>query len=645
MLHLKGITYQVGDRELLHNIDLVIPDGKRYALIGANGAGKSTLLKLMTGELALQAGFILRPNNFMIGYLPQEVLTFEFDDILHYILTGRNDLLELEAKIHKLRQELTRSTLKTSQIGERLATLEHQFEHLGGYKLESEAKAILAGLGFKVSDYHRRMDELSGGWRMRVYLARLLLQQPHLLLLDEPSNHLDLTSLEWLEDYLQSFSGSIIVVSHDRFFIDRVANEIYELHLGKLNFYAGNYIFYEEQKAKNRRMLVKKADQLKKEKQKQQGFIDRFRYKNTKARQVQSRIKMLQAMEDIEIEQEEQQLNFQLSVDTPSYKDVLVIENMSFRYNESWVLSEVNLALYRGQKIALVGENGAGKTTLTRLMVEQLAPQTGRITLGQRVQIGYYAQHQLETLNIHSSAYQAVADSVANSQLPNIRSALGLFGLSGDDVLKKIGVLSGGEKARVSLTKILLSPANFLIMDEPTNHLDIRSREALENALINYNGTLILISHDRYFLDKIVKKVVEIKSGQCFEYEGNYTDYLQKKKEEQVIPAVEQVTLTGSKKSREDKRKAAEARQSISKKRNELQQTIEQLESSVEQLEKRKAEVEVLLADPDSYKRNNFAASLTREYHQIKEKIDTDMQEWERAQEELTKLLENIKTA
>ncbi|MBN1480554.1 ABC-F family ATP-binding cassette domain-containing protein [candidate division KSB1 bacterium] len=641
MLHLKGITYTVGDRELLRNIDLVIPDNKRFALIGANGAGKTTLLKIIAGELPTQGGVILRSTKYRIGYLPQEEILLESNNILHYILKGREDLLDLEEQIQQLRHELSDSASNPSHIGDKLATLEHQFEHLGGYKLESDAKAILAGLGFKVSDYERPIQELSGGWRMRVYLARLLLQQPNLLLLDEPTNHLDLASLEWLEDYLQNCFGSIVVVSHDRFFIDRIAQEIFELKFGKLNYYAGNYHFYEEQKLKNKQLLYKKAEHLKKEKQKQQEFIDRFRYKNTKARQVQSRIKMLENLEDIDIEPEEQQLSFQLSVTTSSYKDVLVIENMSFRYAEEWVFSDVNFALYRGQKIALVGDNGAGKTTLTRLIVKQRTPQRGRITLGQRVNIGYYAQHQLDALDINSTVYQAVADSVANSQLPNIRTVLGLFGISGDDVYKKIGVLSGGEKARVSLTKILLSPVNFLIMDEPTNHLDIRSREALENALATYDGTLILISHDRYFLDKIVEKVVEIRHGQFFEYAGNYTDYLQKRGERSIDLRSEQQISKGSKKAKDNKRKEAEARQAISKKRNELQQTIFQLEASIEELEKRKSEVEALLADPESYKKNEFAASLTKEYHQVKDKIESDVREWELTQEELEKLLEN----
>jgi ATP-binding cassette subfamily F protein 3 len=644
MLHLKGITYTIGDRELLRKVDFIIPDGKRVALIGANGAGKTTLLRIITNEIQCEAGTMLKPNDYQIGYLPQEEISLDDKPVLDFVLQGRRDILELEKQIVSLRHQLSELSEK-SDIGEKLGTLEHRFEHAGGYKLESDAKAILTGLGFKNHDFERNIQEFSGGWRMRVYLARLLLQRPNLLLLDEPTNHLDLTSLEWLEEYLTTFSGSIIVVSHDRFFIDRIAQEICELRLGRLFSYSGNYHFFEEQKEKDRQMLLKKSEHLEKERQKQQEFIDRFRYKNTKASQVQSRVKMLEKMEEVELESEEQKFSFELSVDTQSYKDVLCIENMSFRYADEWVLSELNLDLYRGEKIALVGDNGAGKTTLTKLIVDQLEPELGSIEIGKRVSIGYYAQHQVDALDVNSNIYDEVSNAVANSQIPHVRTILGLFGLKGNDVFKKIGVLSGGEKARVSLAKILLSPVNFLIMDEPTNHLDIRSKEALERALLKYDGTLVLISHDRYFLDKIVHKVVELKNGRLQSYEGNYTDYLNKKKQQAIAVHQPRNEIDkGSKRSKDDKRKQAEARQAISKKRNELQKVIDASEQFIEKLESRKDEVEAALANPDSYKDGDSAATLTKEYHQIKDDLEENYAAWERAQEELDTLLAQLET-
>ncbi len=642
MLHLKGITYTIGDRELLRGVDFIIPEEKRVALVGANGAGKTTLLRIITNEIQSEGGTILKPNGYQIGYLPQEEIALDERPVLDFVLKGRRDVLELEKQIIVLRNQLSESS-EESQIGDKLGTLEHRFEHAGGYKVESDAKAILTGLGFKDEDFKRNIQEFSGGWRMRVYLARLLLQRPNLLLLDEPTNHLDLTSLEWLEDYLASFAGSIIIVSHDRFFIDRIAQDICELRLGRLFSYAGNYHFFEEQKDKDRQMLLKKSEHLEKERQKQQDFIDRFRYKNTKASQVQSRVKMLEKMEEVELESEEHDFSFELSVDTPSYKDVLSIQKMSFRYAEDWVLSDLNLDLYRGEKIALVGDNGAGKTTLTKLIVDQLEPEQGSIEIGKRVSIGYYAQHQVDSLDVHSTIYDEVSNTVANSQIPHVRNILGLFGLKGNDVFKKIAVLSGGEKARVSLAKILLSPVNFLIMDEPTNHLDIRSREALERALLQYDGTLILISHDRYFLDKIVHKVIELKNGRLASFEGNYTDYLNKKRHQAVIVQQPGYDVEkGGKKSRDDKRKQAEARQAISKKRNELQNVIDTSERFIEKLENRKDEVESLLANPDSYKDGDSAATLTKEYHQIKQSLEENYAAWERAQHELETLLAQL---
>ncbi|MBN1559177.1 ABC-F family ATP-binding cassette domain-containing protein [candidate division KSB1 bacterium] len=641
MLHVKEITYSIGDRELIRRLDWIIPPRKRVALIGANGVGKTTLLRIMTGELSPQSGTIMKPKGYKIGYLPQEELDLEAGAILDYVLKGRGDLLALEHKIELLRLEVAKSASDAMQVGEMLAKLEHQFEHAGGYRLESEGMEILAGLGFAPRDYRRSMQELSGGWRMRVYLARLLLQQPHLLLLDEPTNHLDLSSLEWLEDYLSAYAGSIVIVSHDRFFIDRVAKEICELRAGELHHYAGNYHFYEQQKDKKRELDEKKSAQLRKEKQKQQVFIDRFRYKNTKAAQVQSRIKQLEKMADIEIEAADHQLDFQLAVDTPSYKDVLFIDDVSFRYAEEWILQHIHLRIYRGQKIALVGDNGAGKTTLTRLMVRQLEPQQGALIFGNRVTIGYYAQHQVDALDVNSTVYDEVARAVALRQMPNIRHILGLFGLRGDDIYKKIGVLSGGEKARVSLTKILLSPVNFLIMDEPTNHLDIRSKEALEKALVTYDGTLILISHDRYFLDKIVDKVIELDKGALTEYEGDYTAYLEKKRRR---PA-EILITPKNRKFRDEKRRQAEARQAISKRRNELLTAIDKYENLIQDLEQRKSQVELLLADPQSYKSNASAASLNKEYHQIISDLDDTVDAWGAAQQELEELLGGLATS
>lgn len=642
MIHLQRISFEIGERLLLDNIDWIIPEASRLALIGPNGAGKTTLFRVLNNEIQPNSGTIIKPKDYQIGYLPQEEIHFDDDTVLISAMKGKPELLSLAESIESLREKLAGNEdagLALQQLGE----LEHQFEILGGYTLEADAKAVLTGLGFRNEDFARSIREFSGGWRMRVYLARLLLQNPHLLLLDEPTNHLDLPSLEWLEQYLSGFHGSIVIISHDRYFIDRLAREICELRDGRMKHYAGNYHFYEQKKQADRQQAIAKATQLSKEREKQQAFIDRFRSKNTKARQVQSRIKMMERMDDVELIGEEHKYSFTLSVPVESYHEVLKLRDVCIKYTADWVLEHVDLDIYRGQKIAVVGENGAGKTTLTRLMVGQLTPQKGQITIGRRVQLGYYAQHQTEALNLAATVFDEVASTVADSQLPRIRDMLGLFGFHGDDAFKSIGVLSGGEKARISLTKILLSPVNFLIMDEPTNHLDILSKEALENALLNYNGTVLLISHDRYFLDKLVNNVIEVKDKKIREYDGNYTDYLDRRpKSEIIVPVSAGEVNNAGRKSKDDKRKAAEARQAISKQRTELNAVIKTCELNIERLELRKSEIETALGQPATYKDGEYSASLTREYHQIKQNLEENLEHWATAHQNLDALLDAL---
>ena len=489
---------------------------------------------------------------------------------------------------------------------------------------------------------------MSGGWRMRVHLARLLLQQPDLLLLDEPTNHLDLESLEWLENYLRNFAGSIVIVSHDRFFIDRLAQEIVELEMGKLKHYAGNYHFYEYKKALDHEQLIKRYEEQKEERERLEKFINRFRYKNTKAAQVQSRIKLLEKMETIEIPAQRKEIHFKIKADVQSYKEALSIENMWFRYADPWVLKDNSLHMYRGEKVALVGVNGVGKTTLTRLMSGELTPQKGRMQLGQRVHVGYYAQHQVDVLNLDKTIMQEVAATAAPSFQPKLRDILGLFQFSNDDVGKRIGVLSGGEKARVSLAKILLSPSNFLIMDEPTNHLDLASREALERALKDYDGTLLLISHDRYFLDKLVNRVIEIKDGVLKEYSGNYSHYLDKKQNETVELNANDVQgktapkENTQKKSKEQKQKEAATRQAISKERNQLQQIIDDSEKKIEEYEASKTTLESELANPETYKDSERFLELQQEYDQVTRLLTRYEQRWEEAHLQLEDLMNTI---
>ena len=631
MLHLHNITYAIGPRTLLDGVNWIINPGRRYALIGPNGVGKTTLLRIIHHDITPQDGRMTRPRDYSIGYLPQEQVAHERGKVLPLVLAGHRELIELDDKIQTLHRELQNALENHDELLSQLGSVEQRFDAMGGYTIETEAKAILSGLGFQQQDFAREAAEFSGGWRMRIHLAKLLLLNPDLLLLDEPSNHLDLPSLEWLEAHLLNFKGSVVIVSHDRFFIERLCQEIAELENAKLTVYPGNYSFYEKTKQENIERTQKQWEQQKAERERQQHFIDRFRYKATKAVQVQSRIKKLAKLEEIDrMTAASSGFHFALQVDRPSYRDVVKIESLCFRYDTEWVFEDIDLEIFRGEKIALVGLNGAGKTTLTRLIVGELQPQRGLLTLGQRTSIGYYAQHQVDALRLESTAYEEVASSATNAQLPLIRNILGLFGISGDDAFKKIAVLSGGEKARVSLAKMLLSGANFIIMDEPTNHLDMASREALEKALNAYEGTLLLISHDRYFLDKLVNRVIEVNNKTLKVYEGNYTDYLEKRQQDVPEHTMQKTGTTepAARKSREQKRLEAQARQKVSKARNELKKTVEAMECEIERLEARRIEIERRMADPLLYKNGEQVGPLRKEYTQVLKDIETAYKSW-----------------
>ena len=652
MLQIRDLSYEIGGQQLLKSINLTLHPGQRIGLIGPNGAGKTTLLKILAGQIRPMQGLIQKPRGYKIGYLPQETIIFEEGTLLASVLQGQPEIVNIEMQIHDIQEKLSRSHQANDQLLKKLGLLQDRFGLLGGDEIESEAKKILMGLGFKEEDFFRPLKEFSGGWRMRAYLAQILLIKPDLLLLDEPTNHLDLPSLEWIENFLRTFTGGMIIVSHDRFFLDRLAQIIAELKGGQLTLYHGNYHFYEKEKHRRHEQLIKQWQEQQAEIQRIQRFIDRFRYKATKAAQVQSRIKRLEKLQRIELPEDEKFIRFKIRAAVQSYKDVLQAEHLYFRYTheQPWIFQDVDFRVYRGQKIALVGPNGVGKTTLTRLITGELKPNHGSVQLGQRVKVSYYAQHQVDALNLQKTVLETVQSGAAPEFSGKERDILGTFGFSGDAVEKPIRVLPGGEKARVSLAKILLSPANFLIMDEPTNHLDLKSKEALEFALKDYDGTLLIISHDRYFLDKLVQKVVEIKDGQLLQYEGNYSDYLRLKEaryhteqsEKAEAKAQSGGSKKASKKSKEQKRLEAEARQKISKQRKILSEQIEQLESLIEAGEKRKSELEQILADPITYQDNNRAVQLQKEYKQLLDDLARWETDWESAQLALEELLAQL---
>jgi ATP-binding cassette subfamily F protein 3 len=651
MFQLQNISYSIDHRLLLSQINWVIEPARRYALIGPNGAGKTTLFRIMTGTIIPDQGEIIKPKNYIVGHLPQEELSFHEGTVLSTALQGQPKLSCLEAEIQKIQEQLKQKNIdrdSLERLVQKLGDLDHQFGMLGGYEREAQTKKILHGLGFGQADFSRPVADLSGGWRMRVYLTRLLLQQLDLLLLDEPTNHLDLPALEWLERFLLKFKGSVIIVSHDRFFIKRLADEIVELDHRVLTQYAGRYHFYEAQKELRREQLIKKDETLHREKEDIKRFVERFRYKATKARQVQSRIKHLDKMERVEIPDDIYQINFRIHCPVKSYHDVCLLQNISFGYDQKPVIKDLNFNLYRGERVALIGANGSGKTTLTRIMVGQLEPQQGNVHRGQNVAIGYYAQHQVEVLDSDKTILEEVTVTTADIYRSEVRNILGIFHFSGNDVEKKIAVLSGGEKARACLAKILLSPVNFLIMDEPTNHLDLVSKEALEKALSEYDGSLLIISHDRYFLDKLVNQVIELKDGVLQHYAGNYSYYLDKKDiSEEYFPATKIIidqahTSEASFSRKEEKRREALARQNISLRRNDLKTEIKKLEQKIESMEKDKKELENLMTDSQFYKQQEKAAEKIKYYQELIFKLPTAYQEWEQLNGELEDLLQSV---
>ncbi len=646
MLTLRNISFSVADRTLFQQVNWTIKPGHRVALVGPNGTGKTTLLRIMASQLEPDSGEVIRSRSYRIGYLPQETIAEKEGTLMESVMTGRSDILETAAQLEALRKDPPREKTRHDQWLKRIEKLEARFSSDNGYDLENRARRILSGLGFTRSGENQPLADFSGGWRMRALLARLLLSEPDLLLLDEPTNHLDLPAMEWLERYLLGFGGSMVIVSHDRFFIDRLAREIVALENTCLTHYPGRYRTFLEMREQQREQARQALLQQKTARQRQEKFIERFRYKASKAAQVQSRIKQLEKNSiPGPPPAAEVKIDFRLVPERSSYRDVLSLRDVGFAYTPGqWVLRGACLELKRKDKICLVGPNGAGKTTLTRLISAELTPTEGSIALGPNTAIGYFAQHQVDTLHLDYKVIDEISASTPVSRTPQVRSVLGLFGFHGDDVFKPIRVLSGGEKARVSLARILLSGSNFLIMDEPTNHLDASARDALEKALRAYEGTVILVSHDRYFLDGIVNRVVEIRDGMLMDYPGNYSDYLEKREEPPTQKPVSAGGEVGRNRKQERQREAL-ARQAVTKERNRLTQLIRRLEDRIEVLEKRRGELETQLSQPETYASSNKVVACQKEHARLLKELESAVSEWETAHLQLEALLSGLAEA
>ena len=532
MIQLSSAGKRYAHKLLFENVDWMITAQDRIGLVGANGTGKSTLMKILGGLETLDYGSIAISKGISAGYLPQDGLSLSGQSVFAECMSVFAELRSMEQEMETLTHsmaELDAASAEYDVVADRFHRIQHEFQTRDGYAIEAKVGAVLSGLGFQKDDWSRQTEEFSGGWQMRIALAKLLLQQPNLLLLDEPTNHLDLEARNWLEDYLNSYPYAFILISHDRYFLDVTVNKIVEIWNKRVHFYPGNYDKYLAQKTQRREQLEGAYRNQRERIEQLEVFINRFRYQATKAKQVQSRIKELEKIERIEIPPEERTIHFSFPQPKPSGRVVAEVTDLAKAYGDKLVFSNVNFIVERGDRIALVGVNGAGKSTLIKLLAGREPATRGQYRIGHNVQPDYFAQDQYKELNPDARILDDLGSMSPRSTQTELRSLLGCFLFSEDDVFKKIGVLSGGERNRYALLRMLLHPANFLLLDEPTNHLDMRAKDVLLNALEKYTGTVVFVSHDRYFIDKLATRVFEVGDGTVEVFPGNYEDYLWRK--------------------------------------------------------------------------------------------------------------------
>ncbi|MBZ5654343.1 MAG: ATP-binding cassette domain-containing protein [Acidobacteriia bacterium] len=532
MIQFSAAGKRYGHKLLFEDADWLITPESRFGLVGANGTGKSTVMKILAGSETLDYGSIARAKGISAGYLPQDGLSLTGRSIFAECMSVFDDLHAIEKEMESLTRsmsELDHASAEYADVADRYQRLEHEFRARDGYTLEAEVGKVLTGLGFHRDDWTRQTEEFSGGWQMRIALAKLLLQKPNLLLLDEPTNHLDLEARNWLEEYLGSYPYAFVLISHDRYFLDVTVNRIVEIWNKHLHFYAGNYDQYLAAKTARKEQLESAYKTQRDRIEQLEVFINRFRYTATKAKQVQSRIKELEKIERIEIPEEEKTVHFSFPQPKPSGRIAAEFSKVAKSYGDHQVFAQVNFMIERGERVALVGVNGAGKSTLIKLLAGQEALTAGEYKLGHNVESDYFAQDQYKELDPEARILDDLGELSPASTQTQVRSLLGCFLFSGDDVFKRIGVLSGGERNRYALLKMLLHPANFLLLDEPTNHLDLRAKDVLLEALMKYTGTVVFVSHDRYFIDNLATRVFEIGDGKVEIYPGNYEDYLWRK--------------------------------------------------------------------------------------------------------------------
>ena len=650
MISLDNLTVSYGGWTLFDNISFLINPKDRIGLVGKNGAGKTTLLRIITGEQQPTSGTVTFNGDCTIGYLPQTMRVADTTTLVEETAKAFEEVLRLEAEIERLTREIAERTDYESpeyeQLLHRLNDAQDHYHILGGETRDADIEKTLLGLGFKREDFGRATSEFSGGWRMRIELAKLLLRRPSIFLLDEPTNHLDIESIQWLEEYLKNYNGAVLLISHDRAFLDNVTNRTIELSLGKITDYKVPYSKYVVLRAERRAQQLAAYENQQRMIEKTEEFIEKFRYKPTKSNQVQSRIKQLERLERLEVEEEDlSTLNIKFPPAPRSGQIVAEIREAGMSFGAKHVFSGANFTIEKGDRIAFVGRNGEGKTTLARMLVGQLTPTEGSIRLGANVNIGYYAQNQDDLMDGEFTVYDTLDRVAVGDIRTRLRDILGAFLFRGEDIDKKVKVLSGGERARLAMARMMLEPRNLLVLDEPTNHMDMRSKDILKNAILKYDGTVVVVSHDREFLDGMVEKVYEFRDGGVKEYLGGIYYFLEKRKLESLqeierrdpSPKAAAAKSPAKGAAPADNAKPASSGKASYEQRKEPEKLLRKLRRNVETIEAELADIERQIAAYDA----KFAAATDyneadyKAYNDLKARYDHQMHEWEKASYEL----------
>ena len=650
MISLDNLTVSYGGWTLFDNISFLINPKDRIGLVGKNGAGKTTLLRIITGEQQPTSGAVTINGECTIGYLPQTMRVADTTTLVEETAKAFDEVLRLEAEIASLTREIAERTDYESaayeQLLHRLNDAQDRYHILGGETRDADIEKTLLGLGFRREDFGRATSEFSGGWRMRIELAKLLLRRPSIFLLDEPTNHLDIESIQWLEEYLRNYNGAVLLISHDRAFLDNVTTRTVELSMGKIYDYKVPYSKYVVLRAERRAQQLAAYENQQRMIEKTEEFIEKFRYKPTKSNQVQSRIKQLDRLERIEIEEEDlATLNIKFPPAPRSGQIVAEVRDAGMSFGSKHVFSGANFTIEKGDKIALVGRNGEGKTTMARMLIGQLTPTEGSIRLGANVNIGYYAQNQDDLMDGDFTVYDTLDRVAVGDIRTRLRDILGAFLFRGEDIDKKVKVLSGGERARLAMARMMLEPRNLLVLDEPTNHMDMRSKDILKNAILKYDGTVVVVSHDREFLDGMVDKVYEFRDGAVKEYLGGIYYFLEKRKLESLQeierrdPSPKSAAAKGPAKGAapDEAAKAVPSGKASYEQRKEQEKLLRKLRKQVEGIEAELADIERQIAEYDvrfaaggAYNEADFKA-----YNDLKARYDHQMHEWEKASYEL----------